>query len=46
MEVGKVNTKFIDLTTNIQEPVITNADGWGKFICKAGSVSVWIESNT
>lgn len=43
MEVGKPNTKFIDLTEHIQEPVYTNESGWGKFNCLGGSVSVWVQ---
>lgn len=43
MEVGKANTKFIDLTDHIKEPVVTNESGWGDFRCNGGSVSVWVE---
>jgi alpha-amylase len=43
MEVGKANTKFIDLTEHIKEPVYTNESGWGEFRCLGGSVSVWVE---
>ncbi|MBD2346046.1 alpha-amylase [Anabaena subtropica] len=43
MEVGKPNTKFIDLTEHIKEPVYTNEWGWGNFHCLGGSVSVWIQ---
>jgi len=43
MEVGKPNTKFIDLTEHIKEPVITNDYGWGEFRCNGGSVSVYIQ---
>ncbi|MDY7021324.1 MAG: hypothetical protein SWJ54_08170, partial [Cyanobacteriota bacterium] len=43
MEVGKPNTKFIDLTEHIKEPIYTNEWGWAKFQCNGGSVSVWIE---
>jgi alpha-amylase len=43
MEVGKPNTKFVDLTEHIKEPVYTNDKGWGEFRCKGGSVSVWIQ---
>jgi alpha-amylase len=43
MEVGKPNTKFIDLTEHIKEPVYTNESGWGKFHCLGGSVSVWVQ---
>lgn len=44
MEVGKPNTKFIDLTEHITEPIYTNDQGWGEFACKGGSVSVWVEA--
>ncbi|BAY30188.1 alpha-amylase [Nostoc carneum NIES-2107] len=43
MEVGKPNTKFIDLTEHIKEPVYTNDSGWAEFHCLGGSVSVWVE---
>ncbi|UKO98098.1 alpha-amylase [Nostoc sp. UHCC 0870] len=44
MEVGKPNTKFIDLTEHIKEPVYTNEWGWGEFRCLGGSVSVWVQA--
>ncbi|MEA5602360.1 alpha-amylase [Nostoc sp. UHCC 0252] len=44
MEVGKSNTKFIDLTEHIKEAVYTNEWGWGEFRCLGGSVSVWIQA--
>jgi alpha-amylase len=43
MEVGKPNTRFIDLTEQISIPVLTNDAGWGEFHCEGGSVSVWIQ---
>lgn len=43
MEVGKPNTRFIDLTEHIKEPVYTNEWGWGEFRCNGGSVSVWLQ---
>ncbi|AUS99745.1 alpha-amylase [Nostoc sp. CENA543] len=43
MEVGKPNTKFVDLTQHIKEPVYTNEWGWGEFRCLGGSVSVWVQ---
>lgn len=43
MEVGKPNTKFIDLTEHIKDPIYTNEWGWAEFRCNGGSVSVWIE---
>ncbi|PSB02291.1 alpha-amylase [Merismopedia glauca] len=45
MEVGKPNTKFVDITKHIQEPVMTNESGWGDFRCEAGSVSVWVQED-
>ncbi|MGF1493975.1 MAG: alpha-amylase [Microcoleaceae cyanobacterium] len=44
MEVGKPDTKFIDLTEHIKTPIYTNEWGWGEFRCNGGSVSVWIEA--
>ncbi|BAY67813.1 alpha-amylase [Trichormus variabilis NIES-23] len=44
MEVGKPNTKFIDLTEHIKEAVYTNEWGWGEFRCLGGSVSVWVQA--
>jgi alpha-amylase len=44
MEVAKPNTKFIDLTEHIKEPVYTNESGWGEFRCQGGSVSVWVQA--
>jgi len=44
MEVGKPNTKFIDITEHITEPIYTNDEGWGEFACNGGSVSVWVEA--
>jgi alpha-amylase len=43
MEVGKPQTKFIDITEHIKEPVYTNESGWGEFRCNGGSVSVWVQ---
>jgi alpha-amylase len=42
MEVGQPNRTYIDITEHIDEPVITNDEGWAEFRCQAGSVSVWI----
>ena len=42
MEVGQPNRTYIDITEQIDEPVVTNDDGWGEFRCQAGSVSVWV----
>jgi alpha-amylase len=46
MEVGKPNTVFYDITEHIQDPVQTNADGWGEFRCNGGSVSVWVQADS
>jgi alpha-amylase len=45
MEVGKPNTIFRDLTEHLAEKVCTNEYGWGEFLCKGGSVSVWVEDD-
>jgi alpha-amylase len=42
MEVGQPNCTYVDLTEHVSDPVITDADGWGEFSCKGGSVSVWV----
>jgi alpha-amylase len=42
MEVGQPNTTYIDLTEHIKEPIVTDADGWGDFLCQGNSVSVWV----
>ncbi|WP_346291117.1 alpha-amylase [Sphaerothrix gracilis] len=44
MEVGQPNTKFVDMTEHIQEPVYTNEWGWAEFRCNGGSVSVWLSA--
>ncbi len=41
MDIARPNTQFHDATGNITETVSTNEYGWGKFLCKAGSVSIW-----
>lgn len=42
MEVGQPETAYCDVTGHIGEAVITNRDGWGEFLCKGCSVSVWL----
>ena len=42
MEVGQRDRTYIDITEHVQEPVTTNAEGWGEFRCNGGSVSVWV----
>jgi alpha-amylase len=44
MDVGRPNAKFIDITEHIQEPVMTDENGWAEFRCHGGSVSVWVEA--
>ena len=45
MEMGKryFGKTFIDLLQKRKEEVKINKDGWGKFFCQGGSVSVWIQ---
>ena len=42
MQTAAPNTRFVDITEHITEPVTTDDDGWGEFRCAAGSVSVWV----
>jgi alpha-amylase len=44
MEVGKVHEGkiFYDYLGNHSDEVIINADGWGEFKTRGGSVSVWV----
>jgi alpha-amylase len=42
MEVGYNTTKFVDLTEQVKEPVVTNDAGGGEFRCNGGQVSVWV----
>ena len=42
MEVGQANTTYMDITEHVDEPVMTNEEGWADFRCEAGSVSVWV----
>ncbi len=46
MEVGQPNQTYIDITEHIDEPVVTNDEGWAEFSCLAGSVSVWVPQST
>ena len=43
MEVGKRKATYLDLTGHIKTPIVSNADGWGRFECLGESVSLWIE---
>jgi alpha-amylase len=42
MNVGKIHTKFVDLTGHVTDSIVTNRDGWGRFTCWGESVSVWV----
>ena len=44
MYVGKhfAGEKFRDLFSNFEEKVVIDENGFGKFIVKNGSVSVWV----
>jgi alpha-amylase len=42
MEVGQPETVYRDVTGHISAAVITNQQGWGEFLCKGCSVSVWL----
>lgn len=42
MDVGAPAAVYRDCTGNLQDQVVTNADGWGEFRCRGGSVSVWV----
>ncbi|MBV4359989.1 alpha-amylase [Pinibacter aurantiacus] len=44
MQMGNThaNETFVDLLGRRKEKVELNGDGWGKFMCDGGSVSVWI----
>ena len=42
MEAGSLNTTYINITEHINETIKTNNDGGGEFLCKGGSVSVWL----
>jgi len=45
MNVGHMNTDYVDSTEHITEVITTNDDGWAEFRCNAGSVSVWVPKN-
>ena len=46
MQVPVQNAEYVDLTGHVDQPVVTDDQGWGEFHCKAGSVSVWVPKNT
>jgi alpha-amylase len=43
MYTGKPSTKYRDLLEHRAEIVETNEHGYGRFCCRGGSVSVWVE---
>ncbi|PMB48075.1 alpha-amylase [Fischerella thermalis CCMEE 5201] len=43
MNMFRPNKAFYDITEHIPGKIYTNADGWGNFPCKGGSVSVWLQ---
>jgi alpha-amylase len=43
MNVFRPRKTFRDVTGNVAQEVATNADGWGEFRCRDGSVSVWVQ---
>nr|VFK33571.1 MAG: alpha-amylase [Candidatus Kentron sp. MB]VFK76695.1 MAG: alpha-amylase [Candidatus Kentron sp. MB] len=43
MNVARPNALFHDITGHIGDAVRCNADGWGDFGCRGGSVSVWVQ---
>lgn len=43
MNVSRASATFHDLTEHVKERVLTNAEGWGNFLCKGGKVSVWVQ---
>ena len=42
MHIGQPNRTYIDATGHINRLIRTDASGWAKFLCPAGSVSVWV----
>jgi alpha-amylase len=42
MNTFRPHATFRDVTGHIQQPVTTDANGWGNFLCPAASVSVWV----
>lgn len=42
MNVGQMNTDYVDSTEHITDVITTNDDGWAEFRCNPGSVSVWV----
>lgn len=44
MQTGFPGTTYQDLTEHVNDPVITDEEGWADFRCNAASVSVWVPS--
>lgn len=42
MCTGAAGMTYVDVTEQIKEAVVTNADGWGDFKCNGRSVSLWV----
>lgn len=42
MNTGAANTRYVDVTEHIKEPVTTDGQGWAEFKCPGRSVSVWL----
>jgi alpha-amylase len=42
MQTECADTRYVDVTEHVGEPVTTDSDGWADFRCQAGSVSVWV----
>ena len=43
MNTFRPNRTFYDVTGHVPHRITTNADGWGNFRCRGGSVSVWLQ---
>ena len=43
MNMFRANARYLDTTEHLEHVVTTNNDGWGKFPCLGGSVSVWLQ---
>lgn len=48
MEIGKryAGKKFKDLLQKVPDEIIVNEEGWANFLVAAGSVSVWVPSDS
>lgn len=42
MQTALPDHEFRDLTGNVPDVILTDAEGWAEFRCAAGSVSVWL----